>query len=57
MSQLIDALSHVLRDRLAELDGEIIKSQNEREVAALWRVRSAVRKILKALTGRPEVQK
>ncbi len=35
MSQLIDALSHVLRDRMAELDGEILKSQNEREVAAL----------------------
>jgi RNase P/RNase MRP subunit p30 len=51
MSQLIDALSHVLRDRLAEIDREIIRSQSEREVALLWRLHTGLRKLLRALVG------
>lgn len=51
MSQLIEALSAVLSHRLQELDREIIHSQSEREVAWLWRVRTGVRKLCRALLG------
>lgn len=56
MSQLIDALSHVLRDRMVELDREIINSQCERESAQLWRIRSVLRKVTLALVGRDKAK-
>lgn len=56
VSQMVDALSAVLSHRLEELDREIIQSTSEREVAALWRVRSIVRKVLRALCGHEQAK-
>ena len=51
MSYIINALERVLRDKIVEIDYEIIHSKSEREVAMLWRVRSNIRKVAKALIG------
>ncbi len=51
MSTVVRALARVLRDRLSEIDQEIVRSQSEREAAWLWRVRTHVRQMLRALCG------
>jgi hypothetical protein len=52
VSQLIDALSHVIRHRLGELDRHIIATQDPRELRYLWRVRRKLEDVWKALSGR-----
>ena len=51
MSAVVRTLGRVLRDRLHELDAEIIRSQSEREVAWLWKLRTGVRKLYRAPLG------
>jgi hypothetical protein len=50
VSQL-SALARVLKHRVHELDQEIVRSTSERESAFLWRLRTSVRKLIKALAG------
>jgi hypothetical protein len=52
VSQLIDALSNVLRHRLGEVDRTILASKDPRELRMLWRVRRKLEDICTALTGR-----
>jgi hypothetical protein len=54
MSRAIRVLRLVLKQKLSELDREMAQSQSERESAHLWRVRTNVRKVLKALVGEGE---
>lgn len=56
MSTAIRVLGRVLQRKLVEIDREIVRSQSERESAYLWRVRSNVRKVLKALIGHNEAK-
>jgi hypothetical protein len=56
VSQLIDALSQVIRHRLGELDQHIIATQDARELRQLWRVRRKLEDIWKALTGREKAK-
>jgi hypothetical protein len=52
VSQLIDALSHVIRHRLGEIDHRILAASDPRELRMLWRVRRKLEDIALALTGR-----
>jgi hypothetical protein len=51
VSTAVRILGRVLRDTLAELDREMARSESEREQSMLWRMRSNVCKVIKALIG------
>jgi hypothetical protein len=52
MSQLVDALSNVLRHRMGEVDHRILATKDARELRMLWRVRRKLEGVCLALTGR-----
>jgi hypothetical protein len=52
VSQMIDALSNVLRHRMGEVDHRILAAQDPRELRMLWRIRRRLEQIHLALLGR-----